>query len=362
MSNSYKLEMKTINPENISDIDPKKISFITLIDGSIIVVDKNIPVKINSAKKNILTNSILFVISLEQSFSINNFYKNKKVKSYKDNSQKEKSKRIDEEEKSINNIPKTRLNTCSIKNNINKNLKPEFNEDNSALSIDSLSDEMSQTLYDLLNSSFIKKNINNKIPCKTKKKSTKKISDSTPSNNVAISPNKNINVNECEDYKTKSNKNINNKARSFKDRVYNSITKNSNNFLNNYINFNLNSQTDEERNIKTNEINMTQKFNKLLNKIHRSKISEYKTSFADEKQKNFTSIYKCKCNNFCTFDKFKMNRNISMKKCSSLTKRIQMLQDKSKNNIVYNSVDDRIFNHKKYNQLKSDLVLPSNKY
>ena len=364
MSNIYKFGMKTINPGNISDIDPQKISFITLIDGSIIVVDKNIPLKINNnnSKKNIIKNSVLFVISKELDFSIKNFYNNREIKSYKNNFRNKKFNTIDEEKKSINNKQKTRIKTCSIKNNINKNLKSQHNEENSFLSINSISNDFSQSLIDLINSSFSKNNINNKIPNKEKNKSAKNIfnSDSMPSNNDFDYPKKTIDKKEDNHYKKKPNKNINNKTRCLKNGVLNSIAKNSNNFFSNYINLNQNSQ--KGKTIKTNEVNMSLKLNKLLNKIQQSKKSEYKKNFVNEKKNTFHNLYKFKCNNFCTYQKFKTNRNIMSKNCSSLSKRIQMLQDKSKNNIVYSSVDERIINIKRFNPLKRDLILPSNKY
>lgn len=42
-------KMNSINPENISDIDPKTISFLTLIDGTILMVEQTAP--INKRKK-----------------------------------------------------------------------------------------------------------------------------------------------------------------------------------------------------------------------------------------------------------------------------------------------------------------------
>lgn len=360
MSNSSKFEMKAINPENISDIDPLKISFITLIDGSIIVVNKNYPIKINNNKKKLIRESVLFVISSEQNFSINSYYKNKEIKSNKNNFWEKKSISKDEEEKSINNTPKTRIKTSSIKNDISKNFNFEHNEENSFLN--SISNDLSQTLRDLLSSSFIKNTINNKISNKTKNKKTNRLfsSECTPSYNVFVYPKKKVKINEGNNYKKKST--IKNKNSYLRDGFYNSTTKYSNNFLSNYMNIKLNSQTEEERNVKVDEKNISQKFNKLLNKIHQNKIPEYKTNFVSQKQKNFHNLYKLECNNFCSFDKFKTNRNVPVKKCSSLTKRIQTLQDKSKNNTDYYSADNKIINVKRFSSFKNYLVLPSNKY
>ena len=67
-SSSFSLEykMNTINPENILDIDPKTISFLTLIDGTILMVDKNAPM---IHKQNI---NNLFLIIKEHNFTIPN--------------------------------------------------------------------------------------------------------------------------------------------------------------------------------------------------------------------------------------------------------------------------------------------------
>jgi hypothetical protein len=58
--------MNSINPENILDIDLKTISFLTLIDGTILMVDKNAPMNPKQNKKH------LFFIIKEQNFIIPN--------------------------------------------------------------------------------------------------------------------------------------------------------------------------------------------------------------------------------------------------------------------------------------------------
>mgnify|MGYP006873212249 CR=1 FL=1 len=45
MSNLPEIKINSINPEDISDIDPRTISFLTLIDGTILIVEQTAPVK-----------------------------------------------------------------------------------------------------------------------------------------------------------------------------------------------------------------------------------------------------------------------------------------------------------------------------
>ena len=70
MSILSECKMNSINPENILDIDPKTISFLTLIDGTILMVEQSAPV----AQKQYIDN--LYLIIKEQNFIIPN-YKNK---------------------------------------------------------------------------------------------------------------------------------------------------------------------------------------------------------------------------------------------------------------------------------------------
>ena len=44
--------METINPKNLIDIDPSSVSFITLKDGNIIMLDESAPVKPTKEKSS----------------------------------------------------------------------------------------------------------------------------------------------------------------------------------------------------------------------------------------------------------------------------------------------------------------------
>ena len=313
MSNLPDIKINSINPDDISEIDPRTISFLTLIDGTILTVELTTPIKQKKVKPSSFTISkeYNFLILNNRNFKINVLDIRENL-GLKNNSEKE----LDNSKKNFND---NSINNENLNGNINflvnKDEDREINNNNlqkeKDLSLDAsnsiiqLNDfnETNKTLYNIFygfsNEKKIKRknilqmNKNNKINEKPLI-----IRDNFNNNKlknqertVPSDKNKETSINKYFNKKKILNKNKNFKQLIEENDNFKSIIKNNNLYKNKKIDI-LKLHFYENQK----ESNVSMKFNNLVNKLKMNRI--YKTSDfknyinTNGSKSGFLSIYK----------------------------------------------------------------------
>ena len=377
--------METINPKNFIDIDPSSVSFITLKDGNMIMLDDSAPVKptkennnnnpsqekeeINKTKDN---NKPILAVSFPINFAyIGNIKKNIKLIisknisfSYKNipspNSSIDFKSSILQSKKDINN-----LNINNSTNIINKNV---FSEDN-----------VNIHMTDTLISKQTTININNENDNKKEEINIQAYTFKDNQNNENIIPSllnnddnntfkKIVIENEKRNIRTEAN----NEEKKDMNRTYNKIIKKTKEKNNNYVKavISINIPGEEKKNS-----NIIKQFNSLVDRLNGQKSKERIKNV--KKSDRFYELYKNSGDNnilnkilspkkikrkiphdyFRDISSFLTNSEmstVSSGKGSDLNSRILALKERTNPNNSFRSENDNNTND------KNDIVLPSN--
>ena len=330
--------METINPKNFIDIDPSSVSFITLKDGNMIMLDDSTPVKPSKEKKiqtsleevnnldKIKTQQILAVsfptnfsykgcikkkVILEISKNINfsytkTVYKNKEKNMPSPNSSIDFKSSMLQSKKDITNL---NINNST---NINKNI---FSEDN-----------VNIRMTDTLISKQTTINVNNDNENENKNE------DIMPSNNISII---NDNKNKIKlDKKTDENM----QAFTFKDEQKKIDINNDNNYSLREENNDINNNHNNKELIKEKE-----KENKLQNISIEEKIDTFKKIIFNNNKIPSSLIIK---NN-------NLSSKISENPKRSVMTEVSINEDKIDTNKIHNKMNKRLVKDKNTNYIKA---------
>ena len=312
MSNLSEFKINSINPEDISEIDPKTISFLTLVDGTILTVEQTTPIKQKRIKPPPLTitKEYNFLILNNRNSQINILDKNKNIclndncENELDNSKKkindnsiindnfnEKNNFLvnkdEDEDKEINN------------NNLKKDKDLSLDASNSILQLNDFN-ETNKTLYNIFYGFSNDK--------KVKRKNILQINKNNIINNKPLIIRDKLNNNRIKNQRTVpsnkdkdsakeffNKKSIINKKKNFRQLIeekdnFKSIIKNNNLYKNKKVNIlKLNFYENQK------DSNVSMKFNKLVNKLKMNRIhktSDFKNYINSNGSKSgFFSIY-----------------------------------------------------------------------
>ena len=326
--------METINPKNFIDIDPSSVSFITLKDGNMIMLDDSTPVKPSKEKK--IQSSLEEINTLDKvkpqqflavSFPTNFSYKGSAKKkvilkitkninfSYNKTVYKNKEKNIPSPNSSIDFKSsmlqsKKDMTNLNINNstNINKNI---FSEDN-----------VNIRMTDTLVSKQTTINANNENENKNE--------DVMPSNNISIfNDNKSrIKVDK------KSDENV--QAFTFKNEQKQLLD------INNEINLDLKEENNDDKNNNNEEL-IEEKENKLKNKSIEEKIDTFKKIVFNNNK--IPSSLIINNNNFSS----KITENPKR----SIKTEVSLNEEKTDTNKTYNKINKRLLKEKNTNYIKA---------
>ena len=326
--------METINPKNFIDIDPSSVSFITLKDGNMIMLDDSTPVKPSKEKK--IQSSLEEINTLDKvksqqflavSFPTNFSYKGSAKKkvilkitkninfSYNKTEYKNKEKNIPSPNSSIDFKSsmlqsKKDMTNLNINNstNINKNI---FSEDN-----------VNIRMTDTLVSKQTTINANNENENKNE--------DVMPSNNISIfNDNKSrIKVDK------KSDENV--QAFTFKNEQKQLLD------INNEINLDLKEENNDDKNNNNEEL-IEEKENKLKNKSIEEKIDTFKKIVFNNNK--IPSSLIINNNNFSS----KITENPKR----SIKTEVSLNEEKTDTNKTYNKINKRLPKEKNTNYIKA---------
>ena len=326
--------METINPKNFIDIDPSSVSFITLKDGNMIMLDDSTPVKPSKEKK--IQSSLEEINTLDKvkpqqflavSFPTNFSYKGSAKKkvilkitknmnfSYNKTVYKNKEKNIPSPNSSIDFKSsmlqsKKDMTNLNINNstNINKNI---FSEDN-----------VNIRMTDTLVSKQTTINANNENENKNE--------DVMPSINISIfNDNKSrIKVDK------KSDENV--QAFTFKNEQKQLLD------INNEINLDLKEENNDDKNNNNEEL-IEEKENKLKNKSIEEKIDTFKKIVFNNNK--IPSSLIINNNNFSS--------KISENPKRSIKTEVSLNEEKTDTNKTYNKINKRLPKEKNTNYIKA---------
>ena len=324
--------METINPKNFIDIDPTSVSFITLKDGNMIMLDDSTPVKPSKEKKiqssleeiNILQKikpQQILAVSFPTNFSYKgntkkniileitkniNFSYNKTVYKHKEKNMPSPNSSIDFKSSMLQS--KKDMTNLNINNstNINKNI---FSEDN-----------VNIRMTDTLVSKQTTINVNNENE------------NIMPSNNLSMYNDNKSRIK----LEKKSDENI--QAFTFKNEQKKLLD------INNEINLDL----KEENNDNTNNNNIElieekEKENKMQNKSIEEKIDTFKKIVFNNNK--IPSSLIINNNNF--------NSKITENPKRSVMTEVSIKEDKTETNKTYNKINKRLTKDKNTNYIKA---------
>ena len=313
MSNLSEIKINSINPEDISELDPRTISFLTLVDGTILTVEQTTPIKQKKSKPPPLTitKEYNFLILNNRNSQINILDKNKNI-ILSDNCEKV----LDNSKKNINDNSINNENFCENinfldnkdedKENNNNNIKKDkdlsLDASNSILQLNDFN-ETNITLYNIFYGFSNDK--------KVKRKNILQINKNNIINNKLLITRDNLNNNKIKNQERTipSNKRkdaaikeyFNKKTIISKNKKFRQLIEENDNFKSIIKNTNLykNKKVDILKlhlyeNQK--ESNVSMKFNKLVNKLKMNRInniSDFKNYINNNGSKSgFFSIYK----------------------------------------------------------------------
>ena len=326
--------METINPKNFIDIDPSSVSFITLKDGNMIMLDDSTPVKPSKEKK--IQSSLEEINTLDKvkpqqflavSFPTNFSYKGSAKKkvilkitkninfSYNKTVYKNKEKNIPSPNSSIDFKSsmlqsKKDMTNLNINNstNINKNI---FSEDN-----------VNIRMTDTLVSKQTTINANNENENKNE--------DVMPSNNISI-----FNDNKSrKKVDKKSDENV--QAFTFKNEQKQLLD------INKEINLDLKEENNDDKNNNNEEL-IEEKENKLKNKSIEEKIDTFKKIVFNNNK--IPSSLIINNNNFSS--------KISENPKRSIKTEVSLNEEKTDTNKTYNKINKRLPKEKNTNYIKA---------
>ena len=359
--------METINPKNFIDIDPSSISFITLKDGNMIMLDDSAPVKPSKENKIVSSNvennkeNKRFQENLAVSFPANFTYKS----CYQKNTILEISKNnyfsynnieINTKEKNIpspNSSIDFKSSMLQSKKDItNLNINNSTNINKNVISEDNVNIHMTDTLV----SKQTTININND-------NNENKNGEIMPSNNLSTINNNKITIDK------KENDNI--QVFTFKNNQINNDNDNNDiNKENNFDEIEIKEDIDKKENeLKNNSIeNKNDKFKKLVfsnNKIPSSLIiqnNNYYSKLMENKKRNVLTEININEEEKNDIDKTynnKFNRRIKKEKDNNYIKAVISInipgEEKKNSNIVtqFNSLVDRLNGQKSKGKVKN---------
>lgn len=310
MSNLPEIKINSINPEDISEIDPRTISFLTLVDGTILTVEQTTPIKQKKAKLPPLTvtKEYNFLILNNRNSQINILDNNKNIclnnncEIELDNSKKninDNSINNENFNENINFLVNKDEDREINNNNIKKDKDLSLDASNSILQLNDFN-ETNKTLYNIFygfsNDKKVKRknilqvNKNNIITNKPliirDKLNNNKIKNqerTVPSNKDKAATN--------EYFNKKNLKNKNFRQLIEENDNFKSIVKTTNLYKNKKLDIlKLNLYENQK------ESNVSMKFNKLVNKLKMNRInktSDFKNYINNNGSKSgFFSIYK----------------------------------------------------------------------
>jgi hypothetical protein len=312
MSNFPEIKINSINPEDISEIDPRTISFLTLIDGTLLTVEQTTPIKQKKIKPPPLTitKEYNFLI-LNKNSQINfldkniNICLNDKSENEIDNSKKnifDNSINNDNFNENINFLVNKDEEIENNNNNIIKDKDLSLDASNSILQLNDFN-ETNKTLFNIFYGFSIDKKVKRKNILQINKNN---IINNKPliirdklNNNRIKNQERTIPSNKNKDSATKeyfNKKNRINKNKNFRQLIekndnFKSIIKNTNLYRNKKLDIlKLNFYENQK------DSNVSMKFNKLVNKLKMNRInktSDFKNYININGSKSgFFTIYK----------------------------------------------------------------------
>ena len=313
MSNLPEFKINSINPEDISEIDPKTISFLTLIDGTLLTVEQTTPIKQKKIKPTpfTITKEYNFLILNNRNSQINFLDKNKniclndKCENDIDISRKniiDNSINNDNFNENINFLVNKDEEIENNNNNIIKDKDLSLDASNSILQLNDFN-ETNKTLFNIFYGFSIDKKVKRKNILEINRNN---IINNKPliirdklNNNRIKNQERTIPSNKNKDSATKeyfNKKNRINKNKNFRQLIekndnFKSIIKNTNLYRNKKLDIlKLNFYENQK------ESNVSMKFNKLVNKLKMNRInktSDFKNYININGSKSgFFTIYK----------------------------------------------------------------------
>ena len=361
--------MESIHPNDIMTLDMKKVSYVTLKDGSMIVVDDSVPEKGNKDKKNIpaASKEIRLDISSPSTFSLlgktdNNKYKsnfkigNQIIKltnlsffgkkresksSFKSNSDSHSNSDSNKENKDLNN--KNYISSTTLKSILKNNNNNNFNNNNNE--------------NQLIKSSQNEPNNNNENDIniiKTEKSDMNQSNINTNLNNPML----NFVNNNQENQETLNSHRSRRKSRA--SRIFNTGTSNRKNRIQINAVCTLSIRAEEKRNI-----NIINQYNSLVDKLN---------SERDKKPLYHLNDFNKSKNTFRYYDYYK-NANLFKKSLNTLNQNFEFDKSINFNSLNYeenkfktindykNKHDNKIYNtisrNKKFLRQNSGTLLPN---
>ena len=330
--------METINPKNFNDIDPSTVSFITLKDGNMIMLDDSTPVK-PSKENNIQQSSLedtknlskekpqqILAVSFPTNFSYKGCNKKKAILEIAKNINFSFNKtEINNKEKNMpspNSSIDFKSSILQSKKDItNLNINNSVNINKNIFSEDNVNIHMTDTLI----SKQTTINANNDNDNENKNE------EIMPSNNLSI-----INKNNCNKLNLEKKLDENIQAFTFKNEQKKIEINNDNNDNN----LNLKEENDD---INNNKETIDEKENKIQNQSIEEKIDTFKKIVFNNNK--IPSSLIIKNNNFS-------NKILESQKRNVMTE-ISANEENSDNNKTYNRINKRLGKEKNTNYIKA---------
>ena len=326
--------METINPKNLIDIDPSSVSFITLKDGNIIMLDESAPVKPTKEKNKLIPeeeknnseekNKIILAVSFPMNFSYKgNIKKIPKLEiskiinfTYNKTDMINKEKNMPTPNSSID-FKSSMLQSKKDITNLNINNSTTLNKN--VISEDNVNIRMTDTLI----SKQTTINVNND--------NENKNDEIMQANNLINLNNNNININNNE---INLNKKENIQAFTFKNNK-NDININTKNSLH----IEMNNKNDKEN-------SNTKKENEIINDFQKENITFKKIMLNNNNNYKLPSSLIIQNNNYC-------NRILENKQKRSTMTEIYNDEEKNDTNKTYNRITKKIKKNKDNNYVKA---------